>query len=418
MKKWKKTLAAIALLFWAAPLLAGQFRAGAAKVEITPQMSTPLAGYGERQGKSSEGVMDPIYSRSLVLDDGSKKIAIVANDILLVLADMKQEIESNVSDLKLDGILLTATHTHSGPGGYSDILAVKIAVMGKYVPEYRKFLLAQISRSIREAERSMQPAQFGSRVAQAPGYAVNRRHRDASPPAVVDPALGLVKITDLKGKTIAYLVNYAGHPTVLPPSNLKISGDYAGVLEREIEDKDPGAIALFCPGPLGDQGPNCGLNEDKLVCMNRLGQGLAAEAWKNFPSIDPTGQVKINIFDQMVDMPAVKFKKECWVGIKWLMKRAGKNLIRQKAELMAVQLNDTLIYGAGAELAVEVGFQLKALHPGQKQMVFVHANDWLGYLLTPEDYNTGGYEACMELYGSGFEPYLVERFQEMTAGVQ
>lgn len=418
MKNRRKAFAVIVLLLWTAPLLAGQFRAGAARVDITPTMSTPLAGYGERQSKLSEGVMDPVYSRSLVLEDGNKKLAIVSNDILLVLADMKQEIARSVADLKLDGILLTATHTHSGPGGYSDILAVKIAVMGKYVPEYRQFLLAQISRSIREAESNLKPAQFGSRIAQAPGYAVNRRHRDAIPPAVVDPALGLIKITELNGKTIAYLVNYAGHPTVLPASNLKISGDYAGVLERKLEARDPGAVALFCPGALGDQGPNCALNEDKAACMNRLGRGLADEAWKNFSDIALTSQVRINIFEQMVDMPEVQFKKQCWVGIKWLMKRAGKNLVREQAEIMAVQLNDTLLYGTGAELAAELGFQLKALHPEQKQMVLTHANDWLGYLLTPGEYEIGGYEACMELYGSDFAPYLVERFREMTAGVQ
>jgi hypothetical protein len=152
--------------------------------------------------------------------------------------------------------------------------------------------------------------------------------------------------------------------------------------------------------------------------MNRLGRGLADEAWKNFSDIALTSQVRINIFEQMVDMPEVQFKKQCWVGIKWLMKRAGKNLVREQAEIMAVQLNDTLLYGTGAELAAELGFQLKALHPEQKQMVLTHANDWLGYLLTPGEYEIGGYEACMELYGSDFAPYLVERFREMTAGVQ
>jgi hypothetical protein len=401
----------IALL--ALPVFAGQFRAGAAKVEITPKVRTPLAGYGERESKMSRGVMDPIYSRALVIDDGNQRLAIVSDDLLLILADMKAAIAKNVSDLKLDGILLTATHTHSGPGGYSDIPAVKIAVLGKYVPAYREFLIAQISKAIREAAQNMKPARFGSSLAQAPGYAHNRRHEGA-----VDPSLGLIEITDLSGKAIAYVINYSEHPTVLPAANLKISGDYAGVLERTIEAKDPGSVALFENGSLGDQGPNCELEEEPVICMNRIGLGLAGEAWKYLQDVTATDQVKITIFDKMISMPKVAFRKGCWTGIGWLMKSMGKDLIRAEAEIMAVQINDTLIYGSGAELAAGVGKQLKALHPDKKEMVFSHSNDWLGYLLTPEQYDSGGYESCMSLYGKNFDPYLVEQFKELTADVK
>ena len=414
MKASQRALAGALILLLCAPLFASKFQAGVAKVEITPPMRTPLAGYGERMSKFSTGVMDKIYCRALVIDDGNKKMAIVSDDILLILQDLKQEIEKNVADLKLDAILLTATHTHSGPGGYTNIPVVKIAVAGKYVPEYRKFLVGQISKAIREAANNMKPAQFGSMVSQAPGFARNRRHEGG----IVDPSLGLVKITDLSGKPVAYMINYAEHPTSLPASNLKISGDYAGVLERTMEEKDPGAIAMFFAGPLGDQGAGCEPKEDSIKCKDRLGAGLASVAWENVQNIPVTGQVTLDIYDRMIPIPGLNLRKGCWTGIGWLMKDLGKELERPKAEIMAVQINDTLIYAAGAELAVPVGMNLKKMHPEKKQMVFAHANDWLGYLLTPDEYDFGGYEACMSLYGRDFEPYLEKQFSELTSTVK
>lgn len=414
MKVVNRALAGVLVMLVCAPLFAAKFQAGAAKIDITPPMATPLAGYGQRQSKLSTGVMDKIYCRALVVTDGNKKIALVSNDILQILADFKLEIAENVKDLKLDAVLLSSTHTHSGPGGYIDDPMVKIAVMGRYVPEYRKFLVERISRAIRQAEKNMAPAKFGSVIAEAPGFAVNRRHKGG----VVDPSLGIVKITDLSGKTVAYMINYAEHPTSLPYSNLKISGDYAGRLERGIEEKDPGAVALFFVGPLGDQGAGCREQEEPVVCRDLLGDGLAAEVWKNAPAVALTDQVKINVFDQWAAMPELQIRKGCWTGVGWLMKILGKDLEREKGEFMAIEINDTLIYASAAELAVEVGFQLKALHPEKKQMVFAHSNDWLGYLLTPPEYDFGGYEACMSIYGREFGPYFVEQFKELTAGVK
>jgi hypothetical protein len=351
-----------------------------------------------------------------VISDGGKKVALVSDDLLLILTDLKDEVSKNVANLKLDGIMLASTHTHSGPGGYSDIWIVKIAVLGPYVPEYREYLVKQISAAIREADKNLQPAKFGSAVFQAPGYGHNRRHPELD--AITDPALGLIRITDLFGKPLATLVNYAAHATVLGPDNMKISGDYVGVMERTLEEKEPGALAMFFAGPIGDQGPNCQPAEKGLECMNRLGTGLAGEVMNDLPKIALTDSVKITLMDQQVPMPALELRKGCWRGLGWIMKSAGKKMAREKGEFMALELNDTLIYGVGAEAAVGLGFELKAQHPDKKVMVFAHANDWQGYLLTPAEYDFGGYEACMSLYGREFEPYLVKQYGELTSAVK
>jgi hypothetical protein len=48
--------------------IASDLQLGAAAVKITPPLGTPMAGYyGERK---SQGVLDNIYAKAVVLDDG------------------------------------------------------------------------------------------------------------------------------------------------------------------------------------------------------------------------------------------------------------------------------------------------------------------------------------------------------------
>ncbi len=407
-------LVVVAFLF-SLSLLANNFWAGASKVEITPPMKVPLAGYGARMGMPSRGVLDPVYVRALVITDGKTKLAMVSADLLIILKDLKEEIMSKISDLDIDYLLLGATHTHSGPGGYSDIFIVETAVLGGYHPKFRKFLVNKIAEAIKKANSSLKPAKFGSIIGTAPGYNINRRHPKTGK---TDPSLGVIRITDLSGKTIAYIINYTAHPTCLSERNMKISGDYVGILERTIEERDPGSVALFFNGALGDQGPNCKLKEKGIECMRRLGLGLADEVWKLIPKIKLTGNVNLTVLDKMAKMPPAQVRKGCWGILRPAMKKLSKKLVRDKGEFMAIEINDTLIYASSAELAVEVGLHLKAQHPDKKVLVFAHCNDWLGYLLTPEEYDIGKYEACMSLYGRDFEPYFEKTYKELTSSIR
>ena len=44
--------------------------------------------------------------------------------------------------------------------------------------------------------------------------------------------------------------------------------------------------------------------------------------------------------------------------------------------------------------------------------VVSHANDWTGYVVTPEVYRDGGYESCMSFHGPGMSAALTEKVAE------
>ena len=67
-------------LFVVAPAVA-EFRAGAAKSDVTPPIGSRMYGYGARGVDVSQGVHDPLFAKAVVLDDGETKVAIVTLDL-------------------------------------------------------------------------------------------------------------------------------------------------------------------------------------------------------------------------------------------------------------------------------------------------------------------------------------------------
>lgn len=136
--------------------LAGEFRAGAAQVDITPT-EFPVIVNGMVEERTAERAADALMSRALVLDDGSVQLAIVVVDSLMLprelLDDVKQQ-AAKLTGIPEERMLISATHTHSAPSA--------MPCLGSRVdPAYAQFLPAQIARSIRQAQERLEPAEAG-----------------------------------------------------------------------------------------------------------------------------------------------------------------------------------------------------------------------------------------------------------------
>jgi len=59
------------------PASRAALKGGCAKVNITPPVGAWLSGYGGRD-KPSDGIVDELYARALVLDNGINSIAIIS----------------------------------------------------------------------------------------------------------------------------------------------------------------------------------------------------------------------------------------------------------------------------------------------------------------------------------------------------
>jgi hypothetical protein len=93
------------------------FRAGACAMDATPTTFPVLVNGGFLQNNAKQ-LNDPVRAKSLVLDDGSTRLAIVVVDTCMMpreLLDRAKELAREKTGIPSERILISATHTHSAP---------------------------------------------------------------------------------------------------------------------------------------------------------------------------------------------------------------------------------------------------------------------------------------------------------------
>lgn len=238
------------ILFWASA--SGQsLLAGTARRDITPREPVPMWGYGDRHDALSEGVLDPLYADALVLASGGEKLAIVGLDLGRSPGERSLErIRQRL--LREAGIrwsILGGSHTHHGP--VLELTDEEGKGRGRFDAALRYYRQMEdaIVEAVLEANAKLEPARLAAGAVELAGWNANRHTK--LEPRPVDPVLAVLRIDRESGAPLAILVNWAAHPTTLPPSTLKFSADYAGSL-KEIIRKETGAAAIFLQGAAGD----------------------------------------------------------------------------------------------------------------------------------------------------------------------
>ena len=233
-----------------APLAAQEFRAGAARIDITPPVGHAMGGYSARKGNAT-GTHDPLYATVLVLENAGRKLA-------LVTADLRSFVSTRVGEIakQRHGIghtIISVSHTHSGPltweartPWYTEAEDKMIDAIGRATASLAPATLATSSGSTYLGHNRRKVVDGNATMLW--------RNADKLPSHPLDPQFTALTVTTA-GKTLAVLVNFACHPSVLGPDNLQYSADYVNGLRQTIERDIPGALALFVQGGAGDINP-------------------------------------------------------------------------------------------------------------------------------------------------------------------
>jgi hypothetical protein len=197
------------------------WKAGVAKVDITPTEPIWMAGYSARD-KPSEGIRKNLYAVALALQDETGATSVLAT---FDLVGIGREWGKMVTDrcqkefgLARDHIVLNASHTHSGPvrlvSGTGPYYA---ALTPAQVEVARRYTLALIDKAVGvvgQAIKNMSPATLAFEQGFA-GIAVNRRRvRLRSLPGPVDQDVPVLSVRGPNGELRAVLV---GSPAMPPP---------------------------------------------------------------------------------------------------------------------------------------------------------------------------------------------------------
>src|SRR5262249_48867524 len=222
------------------------FRAGAAVVDITPPTGFPLWGYGVRKDQPSDGVLDPLKARALVLAVGNDRVAFVSLDLGRAPTRASFDtIRKRAKAVGVDQVFLVASHTHHGP-------CIELDEWPTPKTSYVRQLETKLGDVIAEAAKALKPARYSVATKALP---YNRNRHSKRPEKPVDPEMLVLRVEDVDGKPIAHAVNFAAHPTMLDAKGRKFSADYPGALAALVE-KETGAPCLFLQGAAGDLSPN------------------------------------------------------------------------------------------------------------------------------------------------------------------
>ncbi|HUQ93547.1 MAG TPA: neutral/alkaline non-lysosomal ceramidase N-terminal domain-containing protein, partial [Bryobacteraceae bacterium] len=234
------------------------WKAGLAKVAITPREAIMMAGYGDRT-HPSEGVRQPLYAKALALEDESgRRHVMVSMDLVGLPRNAADPIAERAAErygLKREQLLLNFSHTHSGPvAGYRERTSYRLSDgQEAVVKRYTETLLEQVVETIGAAIRDLAPASLSFEMGNA-GFAVNRRRVQLrNLPQPVDHDVLVIGVRDMSGKLRGVVFGYACHATVL--NDYQINADWPGYAQEEIEKMNPGAMALFLAGCGADQNP-------------------------------------------------------------------------------------------------------------------------------------------------------------------
>ena len=266
------------------------FRAGTARVKITPEQLGWLGGYGHRN-RPAEGVAADLWARVLALEEGPRnRRVLVSADIHIFTRRLHREIVEAARTrfgLAERDIMLIATHTHSGPAlpeGFDpricwDLTEGDFRVLLNTADRIRDQVLDGIGRALSD----LQPARlsFGRGEAR---FGVNRRVRKgdgeydfgANPAGIADPDVPVLLVESTRGAKRAVVFTYACHNTSIRNRQegfYKYHPDYAGAAATEIERELPGSTALYVTGCAGeiDPQPQGGVSQAELH-----GQSLSA----------------------------------------------------------------------------------------------------------------------------------------------
>jgi hypothetical protein len=241
MKTWLMVLTmGAALSFAGGSIGQPRLRAGAAKVDVTPAENALPQSY--------EGILDRIYSRAIVIDDGTATAALISVDAGAVPDTIWQEVARRLEaelGIPSDRVLLTATHTHSVPrqdvGPYTD----------------------KIVESVRLAKARLVDA----RVGYGTGVSYLNVNRNIIDPKTrrwwegpnyegpSDKTVAVISFETASGEPLAVYYNYAMHAVTVGQLDM-VSGDAPGTTSKYIEDSfDGSVVALWSSGAAGDQNP-------------------------------------------------------------------------------------------------------------------------------------------------------------------
>jgi hypothetical protein len=389
---------------------------GAAKTVITPPVGYPMGNWGLRQGVA-RGIHRDIHARAVVFERDGLSLAIVSLEIAGLTSETVQAIKGRilqVAGIPVDNVLLNFTHNHTSPD--------TIVSLPREWMTWTTWLADQVAGVVFNAANRAVSASIGAGLGSFDGWTVNRQYPDKS----IDTEVGVMVVNDDKGVPIARIVNFACHGVADGGQYLEWSGDFAGEMSAEIEDRLAGVVAIYLQGAAGDIHPFdwwFGNNASEHLHSHEdtalIGTSLAKEALAIATQVNTSPDATLGVVTAAAELPRHQVNwslnealenrshlKETlgeYSGETWLPGTTTANTAERHPELYGwgnnevglvtnqnqpavsisirgFSIGDTLISAHAGELFNELGTGIKDAFTDRRPWVASYCDEYIGYI--------------------------------------
>lgn len=395
--------------------------AGTARASITPLeagIPTQLGGYGERNGVPATGIHDTIWAKVVVLKSGDSLAALVGLDICTTPRSLVEEAlaQAALPGLTYENVIMSASHDHAGLEGMSmdrnNVLGNPH--IGIFSEDVLNFVAARVATALKEAHGRLEPVTAGTGVVPLHGMNRNRRHEGAP----TDEDMTIVRLDRANGTPLALLVNYTAHGTIMTEEIMEISGGWAGVMQRTVEDLvGDDVLCLYTNGSEGDVSPAGYTGGSRFEMAEQYGRRVGIAANKLAQTIQTGPVTEFAVMTHSVALPErvpapdfLKIAGDEYKVNEEQLAMALQVLFPSETPLYGLRINDYCMITIPGEPITDIGIAIKeALREGGSSHPVIAActNDHIGYILTKEEYHLSGYEVTASFYGDGLGEIFV-----------
>lgn len=441
--------------------MAEKILAGFCRKDMTPEGSTALGGFGDDPRRMSVGVLDPIFGTCIALTGTNEETVLLYSfDLLHANEEMTRRLRASASKatgVPEDHIMLSSTHTHSGPGISSpelpsiqrfydlfEVLMTQAAVgamadrapadiyIGDAYTEGLNFV-----RHYKMENGTYGGDNFGRWISPIVGHA-----------SEVDNQIQLVKFQREAKKDIV-IMNWQAHPkmsgtaaSVFGQAHRKhLSADFVGYTRKHLEEMS-GNLVIYFTGGAGNVNVDTRIPEEMpSIFPDELGKALADTALKGLEGMRKvqggpvaTRQRTVSAQIDHSDDHLVEIAQEVWAiwpedpkeALRVAREKgfnsayAARDVIgrskmvgSRSMELDTVKVGDIAFATAPYEMFCVNGQYIKENSPFEKTIVMSCANGANSYLASEFAFQHGGYEVDSRKFPKGTAEQMVENHVEM-----
>lgn len=431
------------------------FRAGAARVDITPPAGTHLGGtWGTL--RRAEILCDRLYARALVMELDGRKLCYLQADLEIITQRwgdrVRQEVQRR-SGIPPADCMVALPQIHSVPPLGNFILGDDLPnippeheyLRGSQTP-FCEFAVERMVAAAALANQRLVPVTLGFGRALRDDLAFNRRgiRRDGTVgmpwlfsaqqqplgptdylclEGPMDPEVGVVSFKNRQDQLVACLLHYTCHPVnVFAQTRNALSADWPGSWAegvRRLAGRD--CVPLIVNGCCGNINPWPPFEPDFIPDHRRMGRELTrttrailktikhqkCEALKGvarhlgLPLKKASAADRKAAEDLLAEYPQPRWQKQDPGQVEWdwmdaamliCVERERKRSPDLDYELQAFRIGPVSLVGLPGEPFVEGQLAIKQESPAALNLVAHCANAYAGYLAPRDAYARGGHE--------------------------